>query len=144
MRKPLGTGTVPGGFCFLRRSRGFTLLEVLIVMVILGVLAGLAIPAYQRTIKKAQAQEALTALAMTRQPAVRFFAVNNTYVGIANDLSNLEYNPNTAVGGQTTLFTYAAGNQGAATLTLTATAKAGDGTVAITQDGVVTKTGVYQ
>ena len=125
-------------------QKGFTLLELLIVIVILGVLAGLAIPAYQSAVEKARGQEALTSLSAGREAAVRFFALNNTYVGIANDLSNLDYNPNTVVGGQTLLFAYAASNQGAATITITATRQGGPvGTIAVNQAGTITKTGVY-
>ena len=124
--------------------KGFTLLELLIVIVILGVLAGLAIPAYQSAVEKARGQEALTSLSAAREAAIRHFVLNNTYVGIANDCSNLDFNPNTAVGGQVLRFAYAAANQGAVTLTLTATRQGGPvGTISVNQAGVVTKTGVY-
>ena len=127
-----------------KNQKGFTLLELLIVIVILGVLAGLAIPAYQSAVEKARGQEALTSLSAAREAAVRFFAINNTYVGIANDCSNLDYNPNTVVGGQTLLFSYAVGGQAAATFTVTATRTGGPvGTIAVNQAGTVTKTGVY-
>ena len=129
----------------LRTSRkGFTLLELLIVIVILGVLAGLAIPAYQGAVEKARGQEALTALQATREACVRFYAINGSYASIDAALTNLDYNPNAAAGGQTQLFTYAASNLAAATFTLTATSKTvAANTITVNQAGVVTKNGAY-
>ena len=127
-----------------KNHKGFTLLELLIVIVILGVLAGLAVPVYQPAIEKARAQEALTSLSAAREASLRFFSINNTYVGIANDLSNLDYNPNVVVGGQTLIFSYAASNQGAATVTLTANRTGGPvGTISVNQAGTIVRTGVY-
>lgn len=128
----------------LKNARGFTLLEVLIVLVILAVLAGLAIPAYQAAVEKSRSQEALTSLAGAREAMMRYFAVNNTYVGAALGVGAMDYDPNVAVGGQVLIFTYALSNLGAATFSITATRVGGPvGTVAINQAGVVTRTGVY-
>ena len=41
-----------------RRSWGFTLFEVLLVLVVLGVLAGIAVPMYQGTVEEARSAEA--------------------------------------------------------------------------------------
>jgi type IV pilus assembly protein PilE len=43
---------------YLKKSRGFTLIEVMIVVVIIGILVGLAIPRYTRTTVKAKQTEA--------------------------------------------------------------------------------------
>jgi prepilin-type N-terminal cleavage/methylation domain-containing protein len=128
-----------------KNKKGFTLLEILIVLVILAVLAGLAIPAYQSAVEKSRAQEALSGLAAARESCMRYFAVNNTYVGIPNNLATVvDYDPNVAVGGQTLIFSYAASNQAANTITITATRQGGPvGTISINQAGVVVRTGVY-
>ncbi len=128
----------------LRNKKGFTLLEILIVLVIIAVLAGLAVPAYQAAVEKSRAQEALQALSATRDAMLRYFAVNNTYVGAALGVGVMDYNPNTIVGGQTQIFTYALSNLGAATFTITATRQGGPvGTVTLNEAGTVGRTGVY-
>src|SRR3989338_1916407 len=111
-------------------KKGFTLLEILIVVVILGVVAGLALPAYFSTIEKARAQEALSSLSATRQAMIQYFSEQGTYataqIGTAvADTGNLSYNPNYAAGGQVLIFSYALSNLGAATFTITATRTGG-------------------
>lgn len=61
----------------IRNNKGFTLLEILIVLIILGVIAGLAIPAFSNQIEKGRAQEAVTNLALIKQSISRWQAVNN-------------------------------------------------------------------
>lgn len=79
----------------MRRSRrGFTLIELLIVLVVLGALAGLAIPAYISTVEKSRRQEALSALSSTRDSLLRAAALNaNTYPAII-DFGSLDFDPN--------------------------------------------------
>ena len=59
------------------RSQGFTLLEILITLMILGVLAGLAIPIYSRRVEESRANEAtvnLNAIYMGQ----KIYALNNS------------------------------------------------------------------
>ena len=51
------------------RTRGFTLLEVMIVVVIVGVLAAIALPAYQSQVRKAQSLRCATVHAGRRDNA---------------------------------------------------------------------------
>ena len=77
--------------------RGYTLIEVLIVVVIIGVLAAIAIPKFSETKRKAQVAAMKSALRRARVEAESYFAVNNTYVGlplISTPPVSLGINPN--------------------------------------------------
>ncbi len=58
----------------LKRSQGFTLVELMIVIAVIGILAALAIPAYQDYTVRAQVQEGVTLSVQTRN------AVTETYM----------------------------------------------------------------
>ena len=62
-------------------SKGFTLMEVLIVIVILGVIAGLAIPSYTDQMEKSRAEEARAALYAIYTAEKIYFASRGTFWG---------------------------------------------------------------
>ena len=146
----------------LRNSKGFTLLEILIVIVILAVLAGLAIPIYTAAVEKSRAQEALQSLEAIRGGMLRYFASNNSYAGatiranaVAAANTDIDVDANNLLGAQNQLFNYTLGGLGAATFTVTATRIAGrpagaavpaggPHTITIAQDGTVVRSAIYQ
>lgn len=64
-----------------RRSEGFTLIELMIVVVILGVLAAVAIPAFIKYIRRAKTSEAEDKLSEMFRSAVSYFTQENVARG---------------------------------------------------------------
>jgi type IV pilus assembly protein PilE len=62
-------------------QKGFTLVELMIVVAIIGILASIAIPAYTDYTKKGKAAEATGNLADLRVKMEQYFQDNRTYVG---------------------------------------------------------------
>lgn len=67
-------------------GKGFTLIEVMIVVAVVAILAAIAYPSYQRQIQKSRRTDAKTALLDLATRQERYFTMNNTYVGAADKL----------------------------------------------------------
>lgn len=66
-----------------KRSRGFTLMELMIVVAIVGILAAIAYPSYQDYIRRAARADAQGDMLELAQWMERQFTTGNTYVGLA-------------------------------------------------------------
>ena len=99
-------------------NRGFTLIELVIVTVVLGILAAIAIPSYTAYIQRASRSEARGQMLMATQWMERFRTQNGTYAGAALPAA-LTKSPSTG----TTKYNiaFAAGEPTATTFALTAT-----------------------
>ena len=56
-----------------RKNKGFTLIEMLVVVLIIGILAGIALPQYNKAVEKAKLSEALINAKAMQEAVKRFF-----------------------------------------------------------------------
>ena len=68
----------------LRNRKGFTLIELMIVVAIIGILAAIAIPNFLRFQAKAKQSEAKELLSTVYTAEEAYFAEQNSYGGLSN------------------------------------------------------------
>ncbi len=97
---------------------GFTLLEIIIVIIIVGVLASLALPRFFKTVEFSKSAEALNSIGVVRQSLERcYLQKSGTYAGC--DMTSIDVeDPGAAPGA---LFAYAVADQSATGYSLRAT-----------------------
>ncbi len=72
--------------CEKQKVKGLTLMEVLIVLVILGILAMIALPNYSGNVSKAKATEAKLQLGHVQTLAKEYFYANSKYTADVTEL----------------------------------------------------------
>jgi type IV pilus assembly protein PilA len=70
----------------LRLQKGFTLIELMIVVAIIGILASVAIPAYQDYIARAQVSEAVSLTAAGKTPLTEYYNNQGLWPSAASDV----------------------------------------------------------
>ena len=123
----------------LRNKKGFTLVELMVVVIIVGILAAVAVPLYRANVRRAMSSEGQAIVGSIRTAQRIYFAEHSVYGDWADisgsiDLTGNKYfstNPTGIVGGGATFTATVAGSGDAAGIS-----------VAIDQDGTITVTGL--
>ena len=68
---------------FYRRQSGFTLIELVVVIAIVGILTAIAIPSYQSSVRKSNRKAAATCLLEQVQLAERIYTTTLSYATVA-------------------------------------------------------------
>ena len=67
-------------------QQGFTLIELMIVVAIIGILAAIAVPAYFKVVEKGRFGEATACFSVLKGAQERYFLKNNTYAATTTAL----------------------------------------------------------
>lgn len=124
------------------KHQGFTLIELMIVVAVIGILAAVAYPAYTDSVLKGRRAQGRTALAELLQQQERYMTQNNCYLGFTTNASFTATpsapSPSTACGGVTAgsvpFKVFSGDNSTSAAYRLSATTcAAGSGTLSIAE-----------
>ena len=123
---------------FKRQMAGFTLIELMVVVAIIGILMAIAYPSYQEYVLRGNRSEGQAFLNDAAARQERYYAQNNTYADTAVKLGYANNNSSN------TKYTLAISNVSATTYTLTATPARTDskcGNLSLNQAGTKGETG---
>ena len=124
-----------------RAQHGFTLIELMIAVAIIGILMRLAFPAYMNSVKKTRRADAKTALLDLAQREERYLATANVYttsapqLGFSNGTTVTTAAPMNVMSGSAAYYTLSVSVPTSAPTTFTATATRTGGQVGDTQCG---------
>jgi prepilin-type N-terminal cleavage/methylation domain-containing protein len=76
-------------------KKAFTLIELLVVVLIIGILAAIALPQYQKTVAKSRYQQLIVTGNAIRDAEERYYLANDEYTNNLDDLDiKINNNPN--------------------------------------------------
>ena len=67
-------------------KKGFTLLELIVVIIVLGVLASIALPQYFKVVERGRTAEAVSILGLLRSAQVRYYAQQSKFTNVLTQL----------------------------------------------------------
>ncbi|MFK8028749.1 MAG: type IV pilin protein [Gammaproteobacteria bacterium] len=103
----------------MKKSAGFSLIELMITIVIIAIVTSIAIPSYREHVKRTKRSDATAALLRLAAEQEKFYIANNTYT---DDIADLNID-----GTDEGLYTISFANTNlVVTYTATATAKSGE------------------
>jgi prepilin-type N-terminal cleavage/methylation domain-containing protein len=124
--------------CEVRSRKGFTLVELAVVIVIIGVLAAFGVPKFLKSVERSKAAEAFQYLAAVRSAEERYIAKEGVYTSTLANLDITQSTPKYFEVGSALTATQAADGTSSWTMTLkriVSTSSYGAYTVTFTQDG---------
>ena len=131
------------------RNKGFTVVELLIVLAVIGILTAVAFPSYQNHVRKGARASAQTAMMQIADREAQYLLDARNYVVTSSALTTLNVTLPTDVAAKYTVTVTAADGSNTAstppTYTITATPVAGgpqvaDGILKLTHTGAKTRT----
>lgn len=112
----------------IKNNKGFTIIELMIAVAIIGILAAIAVPAYSNYTNRAKASEALGLADSAKTAVSEFYQSNgsfptsNTQAGLASPITGTNtQSVNVTTGGRIEATTSIAATNGTFTMTLTPT-----------------------
>ncbi len=86
-----------------KMNAGFTLIELMVVVIIVGILASIVYPSYVEYVNKGRRAECASAILQTANLLERYFTVNNTYDNNFANIGGRNFSGNSAASSACTL-----------------------------------------